>query len=317
MPCKDINLNLLISLDALLKHESVSHAACHLGVSQPTMSQTLKQLRALLQDALLVRHAGKMSCTQLAKDLQPRIRHILCEIENTLITNQPNDPSMYQCELNMTCDDSVATIFLCPHLKELQSLAPGIKINLLNLSPRETIAQLLNGELHLAIGSFSRLPETLYSRELLYDELKLLVRENHPLGHSLLPTSCTLASLPRVNIEDGACWSKIANASLLHQDSPSLLSVSSPLPGIFSLLQTDAYMPVPHLTANFFIEFFPLRIVPLPGETSKITWKEVWGAYHHNNPALRWLRHTLFEKITDSQCNTQLTSHSLNMQKRQ
>ena len=41
----ELNLNLLLSLDALLAEANVTRAARRLGVTQPTMSRALRRLR--------------------------------------------------------------------------------------------------------------------------------------------------------------------------------------------------------------------------------------------------------------------------------
>lgn len=55
-----IDLNLLVALDVLLEERSVSRAAGRLFVTQPAMSQTLRRLRELFGDALMVRVKGGM-----------------------------------------------------------------------------------------------------------------------------------------------------------------------------------------------------------------------------------------------------------------
>ena len=54
----DVDLNLLVALDALLAENSVTGAARRLGLSASAMSRTLKRLRSAMSDPLLVR-AGR------------------------------------------------------------------------------------------------------------------------------------------------------------------------------------------------------------------------------------------------------------------
>jgi len=53
-----IDLNVLISLEALLSEQHVSRAAQRIGLSQPAMSNALGRLRRIFEDELLVRTAG-------------------------------------------------------------------------------------------------------------------------------------------------------------------------------------------------------------------------------------------------------------------
>ncbi|RUR08080.1 LysR family transcriptional regulator [Legionella sp. km772] len=51
---KKINLNLLLHLHALLTERGVSAAADKVFISQPAMSTSLKNLRAIFKDPLLI-----------------------------------------------------------------------------------------------------------------------------------------------------------------------------------------------------------------------------------------------------------------------
>ncbi|MGM0564486.1 MAG: LysR family transcriptional regulator, partial [Pseudomonadota bacterium] len=55
MNIHQIDLNLLIYLDVLLRELNVTRAAAQLGITQPAMSNGLRRLRELFNDPLLVR----------------------------------------------------------------------------------------------------------------------------------------------------------------------------------------------------------------------------------------------------------------------
>ena len=56
-----IDLNLLVYLEVLLRERNVTQAANQLGLSQPAMSNGLRRLRALFDDPLLVRTSEGMT----------------------------------------------------------------------------------------------------------------------------------------------------------------------------------------------------------------------------------------------------------------
>ncbi|MCA9641315.1 MAG: LysR family transcriptional regulator, partial [Myxococcales bacterium] len=59
----EIDLNLLLALDALLSEQHVTRAAQRMGLSQPAMSNILARLRQQFGDPLLVRTAAGMEPT--------------------------------------------------------------------------------------------------------------------------------------------------------------------------------------------------------------------------------------------------------------
>src|SRR6185437_4041959 len=65
----NLDLNLLVSLDALLAERSVSRAAERLGLSQPSLSASLARLRRHFRDELLARIGNRYELTPLAAQL--------------------------------------------------------------------------------------------------------------------------------------------------------------------------------------------------------------------------------------------------------
>ena len=58
-----IDLNLLVYLDVLLRECNVTRAAEELGISQPAMSNSLRRLRDLFDDPILVRTSDVLSAS--------------------------------------------------------------------------------------------------------------------------------------------------------------------------------------------------------------------------------------------------------------
>lgn len=65
----NIDINLLVALNALLEYRNVSYAARRIGQTQPAMSRLLSRLRDLLGDDLLVRGSTGMRLTTRAEYL--------------------------------------------------------------------------------------------------------------------------------------------------------------------------------------------------------------------------------------------------------
>ena len=88
MSMRNIDLNLLVFLDVLLKERNVTRAAESLGISQPAMSNGLRRLRDLFADPLLVRTSDGMKPTERAELLQPMVRDVLASIEQAVEPKQ-------------------------------------------------------------------------------------------------------------------------------------------------------------------------------------------------------------------------------------
>src|SRR5271167_3291556 len=73
----DVDLNLLVALDALLTEGSVVGAARRLRLSSSAMSRTLARLREATGDPLLVRAGRGLVRTPRATELSERVRDLV------------------------------------------------------------------------------------------------------------------------------------------------------------------------------------------------------------------------------------------------
>src|SRR5476649_2291166 len=95
----DIDLNLLIALDALLAEGSVVGAARRLGLSASAMSRALARLRTATGDPLLVRAGRGMVPTPHATELRERVRNLAHDAQAVL---RPVVTSLALAELQRT-----------------------------------------------------------------------------------------------------------------------------------------------------------------------------------------------------------------------
>ena len=93
MNISKIDLNLLVYLDVLLREQNVTRAAEELGISQPAMSNSLRRLRDLFDDPVLVRTSEGMTPTERALELKPLVRDVLAAAELAVLPKTVFDPS--------------------------------------------------------------------------------------------------------------------------------------------------------------------------------------------------------------------------------
>ena len=90
---RQIDLNLLVALDALLAEGGVTRAAKRLHLSQPAASAILAKLRQHFNDPLLLRTQHGMELTERAKELLGPVRQVLAEAERLVQPRPPFDPA--------------------------------------------------------------------------------------------------------------------------------------------------------------------------------------------------------------------------------
>ena len=102
-----LDLNLLVSLQALLEEKSVTRAAARLFISQPAMSRVLQRLRYQLDDPLFTRTGNELVPTPKARDLQQRLPRLLDGILD-MVSEGEFDPTTYVGEITIAVPEFVA-----------------------------------------------------------------------------------------------------------------------------------------------------------------------------------------------------------------
>ena len=147
MRLSGIDLNLLTSLDALLVEQNVTRAAKRLGVSQPAVSHSLRRLRDLLGDELLVRGKIGMTATPRALELRGAVRAALEAAEVVLRAAPAFDPATAERTFVVSMADQQSFLLLPPLVERLAREAPGVRIDV-----RPPPSDVVGSDIELAIG---------------------------------------------------------------------------------------------------------------------------------------------------------------------
>ncbi|HWU65327.1 MAG TPA: LysR family transcriptional regulator [Ensifer sp.] len=157
----NIDLNLLVALDALVEEENVSRAAARIGVTQPAMSRTLRQLRELFGDELLRRTTLGMKPTPKAMMLAQAIRPNLENIAAAIGQRLKFDPATASRRFVLALPDQAARLALPRVVKQISAQAPGVELAIVTTVNRDALHKLETGQAELAMGVYDHLPRTL------------------------------------------------------------------------------------------------------------------------------------------------------------
>src|SRR4029453_12375404 len=113
----NLDLNLLVSLDALLQERSVSRAATRLGLSQPALSASLSRLRRHFGDDLLARVGNRYELTPLAAQLVDVPSSAMAGVLRVFTSAEQFDARTASREFTVLMSDYATTV-LGPELAE-------------------------------------------------------------------------------------------------------------------------------------------------------------------------------------------------------
>lgn len=109
-----LDLNLLVSLDALLAERSITRAGERVHLSQSAMSNALSRLREYFDDELLVQVGRQMEPTPRAEMLQEAVRDVLVRIDTSIAAQPHFDCTASDREFTLLISDYSMDV-LMPH----------------------------------------------------------------------------------------------------------------------------------------------------------------------------------------------------------
>jgi DNA-binding transcriptional LysR family regulator len=286
-----INLNLLTALEALLAEGSVTRAAARAGVTQSAMSHSLRQLRELLGDPLLVRGPGGMTLTPRAEELSAPIRRGLMKLSRALAGGAPFDPARAERRFTILMGDSAAVTVLPPLLEILAREAPGVDVAVRPASGGRAIELLSAGEIDGAILVSPSDRASLRTRRLFTEDFVCLVREDHPEVGDALPLELFVRLRHALISQRGAGPSFVDEAlARFGHARRVVLRVPYFLAAPLIVARSDLVLTAPRRVAEQLAKALPLRALPPPVELSSFSTHLVWHERDDADDAHAWLR---------------------------
>lgn len=295
-----IDMNLLVVLDILLEERSVSRAASRLYVTQPAISQSLRRLRRLFDDPLLVRVKGRMEPTPKALHLQSSLRAALLRLRSAVEGEPAFEPSTSTMRFRIATLDYVMTALIPMFVGLLQREAPGIDLTISALSSHRVFSALESGEVDLALGVFPVFPSHISSEVLYHEHFLGLVREGHPLAQDP-PCIEEYVSYPHILVSTTGEGESIVERTLRGQGLKRRIAVRVPyFLAIPPLLQeTQLVATLPAQLVMRMQQSYPLFVFAPPLEIPTFPVEMAWSVRLDAVDAHLWLREKIKQLIKD------------------
>lgn len=290
------DLNLLVTLDALLAERNVTRAARRVGLTQPAMSNALARLRVALGDPVLVRAKGGMVPTAKAEAVGRAATLLLREVERVVGAAADFDARTARREFTIAASDYVASVLLTPLLERLTQEAPNIALRVVPLEPDLSLAKLEAGTLDFTLGFFRRVPSSLRRLRLFTDDNVGIAKNDHPIvrGKSAKCSVADLVSARHVRIAPQGEARGFLDVALGKQGRRREIALTS-TQFLLAIAALDAGLVgiVPGRLARFLERLGDVRAFALPIALPVITVDAYWHARMHDEPAHAWLRKEL------------------------
>lgn len=288
---RQIDLNLLPILEALLRERSVTRAAQRLGLSQPATSTALAKLRRYFHDDLLVRSGNDYHLTPLAVDLLDSATTALTSTRKVFSGPSDFDPLQSDREFVIVMSDYALTV-LGPALSQLADRqAPRVRLRICPTTRQnvDTAAETLRVSdlLVLPHGIISGLPyQNLYQ-----DTWACLLSADHAQTVEKITVE-QLANLPWVLTFDQGTAHTIAARELrtrgVELNVRMVIESYAALPAL--LAGTNRVALVQRRLGRILVAGGSVRMVPCPVVLSPVAQAIWWHPTNDTDAGHMWLR---------------------------
>ena len=179
---RNVDLNLLVTLEALLTERNVTRAARRLHLSQPSVSVQLRKLRQMFGDPLLSAVPGGMAPTTRAQALLPALRSTLADMRRLLSSTSSFEPRTARITWQIAAADYAEYAILMPLFARLRDVAPEMRsaVRGVGLGHVMMTRQLDSGAIDLALMAVDAIPTHLHHAILYRENYVLIGRKGHP-----------------------------------------------------------------------------------------------------------------------------------------
>jgi DNA-binding transcriptional LysR family regulator len=293
---RNLDLNLLLALDALLQERNVTRAGTRLGLSQPAVSAALARLRRHFGDELLHRTGNRYELTPLAEQLASRITPALAAVTRVFDATPDFDAATSRREFTLVVSDYAATV-LGDHLATIVATrAPGVRLRFQQQTPYHVghaleVLRTVDG-LVLPHGFLSDIPVV----DLYEDTWVCLVAEGNPrVGERL--TMDDVAELPWVvTYHEPTAFTPAAQQLRSIGVEPDIrIVVESFLAVPFLVAGTERVALLQRGLAERLAGAAGVRVLECPWDVVPLKEAFWWHSSLRADPAHRWLRGVLAE----------------------
>jgi DNA-binding transcriptional LysR family regulator len=287
----NLDLNLIVSLDALLQERSVSKAAARLGLSQPSLSASLARLRRHFNDDLLTRVGNQYELTPLAAQLVDVTQSAMASVTRVFTSAARFEPATAVREFTVLMSDYATTVLGPALAQQLSEQAPGVHLRVQQLASHlvDNAAETLRSADAIVMppGILSDLPHC----QIFGDGWVCVVARDAPLAADGL-TVDQLGQLPMV---------------MTYQTSTAFTPVAKQLEMLgleFNVqIVTESFLSLPFLVAavhgvgliqkrlaDRLASAAGVRILPCPFEPVPLIEALWWHPMYSRDSGHRWLR---------------------------
>lgn len=178
---RDLDLNLLKLLQAVVETRNTHLAADKLGISQTSVSRGMAKLRETFGDQLFIRKAHGVEPSELATRLAIAADEMFIPVVKVMESYQNFEPENFRGNVNISMNIFILDLFGEGIFTALRDVLPNANFKMTYWQD-QSVGDMLNGQIDymLHFAAFP-LPQEIYQHKLKQVKLCLIAKKNHPV----------------------------------------------------------------------------------------------------------------------------------------
>ena len=297
MHFRQLDLNLLVALHALLDEKNITQAGKRVHLTQSAMSGALARLRQYFGDDLLVQVGRKMVPTPLGESLIEPVREILIKVKTTIETQPGFDPVSSTRRFSLMMSDFCATVLMLEVTQRAEQLAPRVSFEILSNNVEDPFGFLDRADIDALVMPANLLSADHPQEVLFEDDFVCIVwTGNNAVGDSL--TLEQYLDLGHVICEFNRGRTAMADEWYMRHHGHSrridiITTTFNAMP--LHVVNTRRIATLHRRLARYYAGILPIRLLPAPVPIPKIVEAVQWHSLFDADPGIAWLRQLLKE----------------------
>ncbi len=296
-----LDLTVLLVFVNLMRLRKASDVADHMGLTQSSISHSIKRLRDAFGDPLFLRTPKGMEPTAVALGMEPKIRSVVETLSQAISTPVVFNPATSTDILRIGAFDNEMTTLVPRFLQMVRAEAPGMRVSILPLGRRPAIDALEQGDIDLALGFAWNLPRSIRQAKLYDESYSVVMRQGHPLAQKQMTLEIYTAA-EHLIVSPRGDHTGIVDEELVKCGQVRRVTMAVPqfLPALAIVATTDLISTLPSRLVASQAERYRLLFFPPPVEIRPFTVTAMLHERNSNSPMHQWAISALSEIARDA-----------------
>jgi len=291
-----LDLTVLLIFLALMRTRKASDVAGELGLTNSSISHTLRRLREVFEDELFLRRPHGLEPTAFAIQIEPSIRAAVDAVQSVLSGPALFDPAKAEATLRISASDREIATLLPKAMARIREEAPGIRLSVRSLTRSDSLRGLADGTLDLALGYFAGAGDEFDRRLIRTEGYLVAARKGNAIFDGPI-TAETYAAAAHILVSSDGSMRGVVDATLEQQGLKRqvCLAIPSFLPALSVLAKSDFIGTLPADLVRHHASYFGLNFSEPPIEIRAFNVSVLSHKRHSKSAVHNWVADRLTE----------------------